>query len=174
LNYDRSPYRWGFEIRDTETKHELFKLGLDPTREREASDLERRYPTPFALPPVRDESCEKLVVDYLTALRKHTDYVLENTLLLGVVRSALKEYIITVPAMWSEKAKAKTLFCAAKAGMGSEDRIHMIAEPEAAALFELNMRANLGLKIGDTFVVCDAGGGYAIALISELVCFTNV
>ena len=35
----------------------------------------------------------------------------------------------------------------------------MISEPEAAALYALNALDPHGLKIGDTFMICDAGGG---------------
>lgn len=45
------------------------------------------------------------------------------------------EAIITVPAVWSDKAKADTLQCAHRAGLGDLDKIRMITEPEAAAVY---------------------------------------
>ena len=168
-NGDDSKYRWGPQIEESEPKHEWFKLRLDPTREGGNSDLARRYPSSLVSPPIRRVHSEKLVVDYLTALRKHTEYILEQKLSKVVVQRTPKEYIITVPAVWSPKAREKTISCAKDAGMGSEDSIHMITEPEAAALYELNERSNLGLRVGDTFVVCDAGGGYVVILVPKLV-----
>ena len=76
-----------------------------------------------------------------------------------MLRTTPREYVITVPAVWSEKAKAKTLSCAERAGMGSGDNLHMITEPEAAAIYALDNIAPMELKEGDTFVLCDAGGG---------------
>lgn len=58
----------------------------------------------------------------------------------------------------SDQAQATTRHCAEKAGMGN---MQIITEPEAAGIYALkNMR--LGLKEDDTFVLCDAGGGYVL------------
>jgi molecular chaperone DnaK (HSP70) len=146
-----------------EPKHEWFKLGLDPAREGGNSDLARRYPSPLPSPPGYVAK-RKLVTDYLTALRKHTENILERKLSRNIASRTPKEYILTVPALWSPRARDATLSCASDAGMGSKDSIHIITEPEAATLYELNERTHLGLNVGDTFVVCDAGGGYAIIL----------
>jgi molecular chaperone DnaK (HSP70) len=43
--------------------------------------------------------------------------------------------------------------------MGSGSTLHMISEPEAAAIYALDRIDKHDLHIGDTFVVCDAGGG---------------
>ena len=43
--------------------------------------------------------------------------------------------------------------------MGAGAALHIISEPEAAALYALNALDPHSLKIGDTFVLCDAGGG---------------
>ena len=66
---------------------------------------------------------------------------------------------ITVPAVWSDMAAAKTRKCADAAGMGAGAALHIISEPEAAALYALSALDPHGIKIGDTFVLCDAGGG---------------
>ena len=79
-----------------------------------------------------------------------------------VLRTTKREYIITVPAVWSDKAKELTAECAVDAGMGPRDRLHIVSEPEAAAIYAFSRfnEINAGsLKIGDTFVLCDAGGG---------------
>jgi molecular chaperone DnaK (HSP70) len=61
--------------------------------------------------------------------------------------------------MWSEKAQDRTRACAEKAGMGS--KVDIISEPEAAAIriLEEMKEDEYSFKNGDTFVVCDAGGG---------------
>lgn len=43
--------------------------------------------------------------------------------------------------------------------MGSGTALHIISEPEAAAIYSLDAMDPHGLEVGDTFVVCDAGGG---------------
>ena len=43
--------------------------------------------------------------------------------------------------------------------MGKGSTLQMISEPEAAAIYALADMDILDLAIGDTFVVCDAGGG---------------
>jgi molecular chaperone DnaK (HSP70) len=70
------------------------------------------------------------------------------------------EYIVTVPAIWTDMTKALTKACAIEAGLGSADgTIEMIREPEAAGLHALQSGIGLTLQAGETFVLCDAGGG---------------
>ena len=66
---------------------------------------------------------------------------------------------MTVPAVWSDMAQAKTRACAEAAGMGAKSALHMISEPEAAAVWALSHLDKHGIKTGDTFTLCDAGGG---------------
>jgi len=73
-----------------------------------------------------------------------------------------REYIITVPAIWTHGAQELTRECAQKAGMGEGDKIEIISEPEAASIYAIQTMENLGLEKNDTFVLCDAGGGYDI------------
>lgn len=70
-----------------------------------------------------------------------------------------------MPAVWSDKAKAKTRKCAELAGMGDSSSLHMMSEPEAAAMYALDIMDPHNLEVGDTFVLCDAGGG-TVDLIS--------
>lgn len=82
------------------------------------------------------------------------------------------EYILTVPAVWSDRAKNSTFECARKAGMSS---ISCISEPEAAAVYTLSAIQPNILRLGDNFVVCDAGGGtvdlitYKVTKLAPLV-----
>lgn len=58
--------------------------------------------------------------------------------------------------------------CAEKAGMGSGLALHIISEPEAAAIYALDVLDPHAIEVGDTFVLCDAGGG-TVDLISYTV-----
>ena len=104
-----------------------------------------------------------LTTHYLKALLQHAESMLEqNHVFEAVLRRTQREYVITVPAVWKEKARDLTAKCAVDAGMGSEDDLHIVSEPEAAAMYAISKfrEINAGvLKEGDTFVLCDAGGG---------------
>jgi hypothetical protein len=43
--------------------------------------------------------------------------------------------------------------------MAPRGNIQIVAEPEAAGIYALQSMKNIDLKINDTFVICDAGGG---------------
>lgn len=116
--------------------------------------------------------------DFMTALRKQAKRDLKHKLGTALLSTPI-EYIvsrhentsfvskfpstdlvqITVPAVWSDMAQAKTRACAEAAGMGKGTALQIISEPEAAALYALDAMDPHDLKIGNTFVLCDAGGG---------------
>ena len=155
-----SNYKWGFQIGEEDSntrRHEWFKLGLCP--ELETSALARDYPSRTALPQLYGEECEDIISRYLMLLREHVNSVIVQHYGGAVVRGLPREYIITVPAIWSEKAQNATLLCAERAGMGNVNSIRIISEPEAAGIYALKNMAGLNLEVADTFVICDAGGG---------------
>lgn len=155
-------YRWGCEVEDEEPKHEWFKLSIDPTRQGGESDLARDFRSSVPPPHTnRTAGVGKIVTDYLSALRKHLDEEVLRKKLLSDAARLPREYILTVPAVWSARARDDTLTYAQNAGMGTKDRIHLITEPEAAALYDLTNRAtDRSLRQGEIFTVCDAGGGF--------------
>lgn len=65
--------------------------------------------------------------------------------------------------MWSDKAKSTMREAAIKAGLITEtdhrDRLMLISEPEAAALYCEKKCDQFNLRHGDRFMICDAGGG---------------
>ncbi|KAK7426780.1 hypothetical protein QQZ08_006680 [Neonectria magnoliae] len=75
------------------------------------------------------------------------------------------DFVVTVPAIWSPAAKQSTERAAAIAGFCGNQRIQLISEPEAAALYTLKNLSPSTLKVGRKFIVCDAGGG-TVDLIS--------
>ena len=159
IKYDGQNYKWGFQIGDSELRQQWFKLELDPSQLRGTSDLARRFPDYTAEPPQYNMSTEKIVIDYLTALRKHAEQVLRHKLPAGALMSTPLEFVMTVPAVWSDAAQAKTRACAEKAGMGLGSALHIVSEPEAAAMYALDAMDPHNIKVGDTFVLVDAEGG---------------
>lgn len=168
IKYDSQNFKWGFQIDDSEQRQQLFKLDLDASQLRGSSDLAKLFPDFRAAPPQYDTPVEKMVTDYLTALRRHAEQILRYKLPEGALISTPLEFVITVPAVWSNAAQAKTRACAEKAGMGLGSALHIISEPEAAAMYALDAMDPHNIKIGDTFVLVDAGGG-TVDLISYTV-----
>jgi molecular chaperone DnaK (HSP70) len=136
-------------------RYEWFKLGLYPKLEE--TSLMRDYPP--KTPEVTEAEAKKLIVDYLTALRLNFERVMQGRYRESIWRDTPIEYIITVPAIWTDKSKNLTRECAVEAGMGRKSQIQIIKEPEAAGIYALDSVDDIDLEIGDTFVVCDAGGG---------------
>jgi len=120
----------------TNTKAELKKLGKPPIEV--AADYIRSI--------------------YNHALERIAAKVPENYL----ENDVQKKFVITVPAVWSDKAKDATLKAAKLAGIFPAT---LIKEPEAAAMYTLHVLQDRGLDVGDALVICDAGGG-TVDLIS--------
>ncbi|KAF9566625.1 hypothetical protein BGW38_008871, partial [Lunasporangiospora selenospora] len=81
-------------------------------------------------------------------------------------------YCLTVPAMWSDRAKNVMRQAAVKAGLIRDsdhpDRLMLISEPEAAALYCERKCDQFDLGHGDRFMICDAGGGTVDLIVFEI------
>lgn len=135
------------------------ELWLAPYHERwTASCLSSSHKDSRRAPPPYHATEEDVVTDYLTSIRDHTVKVLESK--IGrAFRGMTLDFVITVPAMWPEKAKAATVACAERAGFGKASPLQIVAESEAASIHSLHASNSHGLRVGDTIVLCDAGGG---------------
>ncbi|KAF2665782.1 actin-like ATPase domain-containing protein [Microthyrium microscopicum] len=153
--------KWGFEVKHHERRQEWFKLALDPMiyKAENCVDMTQSYEHDLADPPDYSRSATKMCTDYLTALRKQTQKALEKSYGASALRTRQIDWVITVPAVWSMKAKADTLKCAQEAGIGAGSKVTIVSEPEAAAAYALQTIEPMTLKEGHNFVVCDAGGG---------------
>ncbi|KIW19845.1 hypothetical protein PV08_00420 [Exophiala spinifera] len=153
--------KWGFQIDEDEQRYQWFKLGIDPKQQQQqaVSHLSIAYPSAKALPPASDphHSPVELATTYLICIRRHVEKLLTLKLGKGVIDTTPICYTITVPAIWDDAAKARTQQCAKNAGMGDEVRI--ISEPDAAIIYAIDTMDPHKFQVGDTFVVCDAGGG---------------
>lgn len=155
--------KWGFDYDKTEKRFEWFKLEQYPKYTKD--ELKRAYPA-TTIPPASDQQVQELITEYLKQLRIHIEESIKASMEVGglsrdiLFRDIRWEYIITVPAMWPEPAHNITEVCAKEAGMAPNRPVQIIAEPEAAGIYALDvMCRELELKPGDTFVICDAGGG---------------
>lgn len=75
--------------------------------------------------------------------------------------------------MWSDLAKYSMRRAAMKAGLinknDPQDRLILISEPEAAALYCERMCEQVNLSRGDRMMICDAGGGTVDLIVFEVV-----
>ena len=89
------------------------------------------------------------VSDYLTQLYKHTMETLTRRYGETFMSMTKVQFVLTVPAVWSDSAKNATLQAAEKAGMGKVGDLKIISEPEAAAVYTLKTVQSSNVKIGD-------------------------
>ncbi|KAF2445472.1 putative Hsp70 family chaperone [Karstenula rhodostoma CBS 690.94] len=167
LRYDNDgttgAYVWGFRAQQHVERgnriHEWFKLGLcndfEERRARE-SELIRKYKSQTALPAVKGDECMNLVVNYLSSIKGAVDQFF-STHHDEDVAQCPRDYIITVPALWDHAEQEKTRLCAERADMGEGSQLQIIPEPEAACIYAI--QEMIWMNEGDTFVICDAGGG---------------
>ncbi|KPM39250.1 hypothetical protein AK830_g7310 [Neonectria ditissima] len=148
---------WGYEVSTKEESFKWVKLLLEPESKYTKTVQEVRDSN--SLLQKLNKTAEEVISDYLRVIWRYTkedirkrvgDDDWEDTYTVHVV--------LTVPAMWSHAARDKTLKAARDANMPRS--IRLVTEPEAAALATLRDKADENaLSRGDTFVVCDAGGG---------------
>ncbi|KAK4033713.1 chaperone protein DnaK [Parachaetomium inaequale] len=167
LRYNGNDPEWGFSIpmnAPAEEVIEWFKLDLDPS-------LQSMETAVTSAATRGGRNVDKLVTDYMSALGDHLMYTLREKLGEGVVKSTSLEFVVTVPAIWSDLAKDKTRQACQQAIdrlSATKSPIHLVSEPEAAAIYALHGLDPHGLQVNDSFVICDAGGG-TVDLISYTI-----
>lgn len=161
--------KWGFQFKPEEPRLRCIKLFLDRNQ---------KLP-PFVSPldtAAQLRKSERTVMDavsdYLTQIYKHTMDTLTRRYGETLMSKTKVQFVMTVPAVWSDSAKAATLQAAERAGMGSRHDLKLISEPEAAAVYTLKAIQPNHLQVGDNFIVCDAGGG-TVDLIAYKITHLN-
>lgn len=93
-----------------------------------------------------------VVSDFLRLVREVTEKSIETMYGAAVLRGSKLEYVLTIPAIWSNSAKARMVEAAESAGYGSHRTdFNLIGEPESAAVYALReIKAN-NLKVGTHF-----------------------
>ena len=144
----------GFEVEDDPDRVGFSKLFLDKDQVRKGQTL--AIFTKLAS-EYDDNDLMEGITKYLAALRKRALEHMEQTWDAGVslrftlyprakfgpiefVRGHVMDFTLSVPAIWSENAKQKTMECALRAKLGSPDRpgsIRPVSEPEAAAAYAI-------------------------------------
>ncbi|KAI8969254.1 hypothetical protein BDF20DRAFT_894016 [Mycotypha africana] len=112
-----------------------------------------------------------VIADYLRAFHLHVCTELLKGFAGNYDQSRFR-YCLTVPAMWSDRAKATMREAAIRAGLinanDHPDRLMLISEPEAAALYCEKKSEQFNLRHGQRFMICDAGGGTVDLIVFEI------
>ncbi|KAF2970535.1 hypothetical protein GQX73_g3058 [Xylaria multiplex] len=162
---DPNKFKWGGQLDWRSDAVQGVKLLLDPSQQQ-----------PIYVPTsnIKNE-LKKLpkdpvdvAADFMSAMYSHAISKIETVQPKEYVRMCQKQFVLSVPAVWSDLAKDRTLRAAKKAGIHP---VSLIKEPEAAALYTLYVQER-ALRSGDAFVVCDAGGG-TVDLITYQVITTE-
>ncbi|OZJ06764.1 hypothetical protein BZG36_00411 [Bifiguratus adelaidae] len=143
-----------------------FKLFLDES-------LASNPSSPRVLPVLPPgKTVVDVIADYLRCLHKYLMLQLGRTFARNYAEDSFR-YCLTVPAMWSDQAKTAMRQAAVQAGLikatDHHDRLLLISEPEAAAIYCENRSDDYSVKPGDRFMICDCGGGTVDLIVFELV-----
>ncbi|KAI0542677.1 actin-like ATPase domain-containing protein [Xylaria digitata] len=159
---DPNKFKWGGQLDWRNDAVQGVKLLLDPSQQQ-----------PIYVPTsnIKNE-LKKLpkdpvdvAADFMGAMYSHAISKIETVHPKEYVRMCQKQFVLSVPAVWSDLAKDRTLRAAKKAGIHP---VSLIKEPEAAALYTLYVQER-ALRSGDAFVVCDAGGGTVDLITYEVI-----
>jgi molecular chaperone DnaK (HSP70) len=158
---------WGYEVRRGMTSCSWTKLLLDTSAETAEFDdpslRDAAGSALFHLPRGKDP--QMVCQDFLTEVYRFVVGNLKMRMTPEVFNMTPMECYLTVPAIWTDKARTATWMAAKAAGFGSRplDVIRMIAEPEAAAIAALRKDLRPGsvnaVKVGDNTLILDCGGG---------------
>lgn len=163
LFYDGDKILWGSEVPAYAESLQWFKLLL-----LKREDMSAELFSSECLTRGRDflsktgKSAVDVIADYLRLLWDHT--IKTITIDIGLfMKTKVFKVVITVPAIWKGYARQAMTEAARKAGilddrLAGETTLTFASEPEAAALATLT-EPRYEPKVGDTYVICDAGGG---------------
>lgn len=159
---DPSKFKWGGQVNWRDPAVRGVKLLLDPDQKRPAyfpaSSFEQQPGKP-------SKDADDIAADFIGAVYKHALSVVKGAGLQEYMNFCQKDFILSVPASWSDKAKDLTLKASTTPSHKAKSRhntnrfsrfqaakkaeIHpvtLIKEPEAAALYTLTTH-NHSIKV---------------------------
>jgi hypothetical protein len=174
IAYTTEGIRWGSLIRPNISRHMWTKLRLEGPQVGESAKIQRELES---IIEGSNKTPVEIAADFLHQLKDHLVVNLDQKYGKTLWRTLPITWVITVPAVWSDAAKDRTLQAFQKAGFNSKEfpllrKQILTTEPEAAAIHTIKtMRGTAQdkeLAVGDGFMVCDMGGG-TVDLISYRV-----
>ena len=181
LAYNRDPPAWGGgNVKPTdEPRVAYFKLGLQDdvttlyqhhsSQPRNEDSVLGGYlsDSTWTHPELPEMKSINYAADFLSCINRYIkEEALSHRYGDRFLQNQNLSYVLTVPAIWSDKAKELTQTAAVTAGIKREN-LTLITEPEAAAIYCATLCNDMDLEPGDRFMICDAGGG-------TVVCFQQI
>lgn len=176
---DSSHITWGYGVGDNDEAVEWFKLLL-----LDELDMDDKQRNSAQIKKARNllrkagKTPVQAVADYLRLLWTHAISNIEKDYGEAAVEGLPFQVVCTVPAVWTTKAVSQMREAAKHARildrrLAGETTLSFVSEPEAAALATFDDFKNRpNFQTGDSFVVCDAGGG-TVDLISYKITQTK-
>ncbi|RDW83641.1 Hsp70 family protein [Aspergillus mulundensis] len=157
ISFSGVKIQWGYQVGQFTEALRGIKLLLDEDQKIEYTpSLQSK-----ALLAKYGKTAEEATALYLKQLIQQAKQVLERRLGLDIDELDT-QFILTVPAVWSDKAKDSTMRAAVAAGIDLKN-LSLVSEPEAAALYALRAIQPNSIAKDDVFTVCDAGGGTVVS-----------
>ncbi|KAI1210146.1 uncharacterized protein F4807DRAFT_459977 [Annulohypoxylon truncatum] len=152
---DSGEIEWGFQIPDDAQPRDilsLFKLGLEIDRYRNSVDVIGKS--------LDFDNVDQNITDYLAGVFEYFMKVMQRQIGNGLLHNSTLHFVLTVPAIWGEAARQRTTKAFERIPNLPKDHLTtLFSEPEAAATAALRDLNNHDLRVNDSFVVVDAGGG---------------
>lgn len=98
----------------------------------------------------RGKTAVDVAADYFRSLYAYVQNVLQNTYGEKFLAGQNLQYVITVPALWSDRSKALTLRAANEGGFTG--KVTLVTEPEAAAVYCATLCDEVDLHVGSKFL----------------------
>lgn len=131
ISYEKGVTKWGYQVEPLREAIRGSKLLLDESQAREyAPSLASK-----SLLGKYGKTAVHASGEFIGHLVLHVKDTLQRRF-GDVAKSMRLKYVVTVPAVWSDKAKDATLQAAMIAGIETK-QIYLVSEPEAAALHSL-------------------------------------
>ncbi|KAH4005899.1 hypothetical protein HBI56_097520 [Parastagonospora nodorum] len=164
VTYQDEGIVWGSLIDSDVPRHMWTKLQLEDSQEGEAAKVRQEVSSARG----SEKQPIDIVADFLAQIKAHLIYNLDKRFGKVVWRTLPITLVVTTPAVWSDKAKARTLEAVKKAGFTSLEFPQSIntiitTEPESAAIHTIKMlrgtTQDTSFAVGDAFIIVDMGGG---------------
>jgi molecular chaperone DnaK (HSP70) len=130
---------WGSQIPPDVPRHMWTKLQLDNKQTGEVAKINREIAT---CTENAGKQPDDVITDYLTQIKAHLIKNFDQKYGKTLWRTMPITLVVTVPAVWSDLAKARTLDAVDKAGFNTLEFPQLVktiitTEPEAAAIYTI-------------------------------------
>jgi molecular chaperone DnaK (HSP70) len=184
---EKGEIRWGFDIPpEAENTIRWMKLLLEPDLESLKNKVaqESHEVTKARKILQKLEKTELDVVsDYLRCLWEHVQKQIIKEIGSVAFERAAKTIILTIPAIWSDKAAHNTNTAAVNAGLANKNHaLLVVTEPQAAAVEVLRRNVKVSVPQDDNpniekkdscYVICDAGGGTVVSSTYHIIVYAK-